>query len=73
MFTFLIYTLISTIYFANAEPLSNNLELSDAFYDLHCVNGAIQVSVRTHECAETSLYSMTATVQTRRGKWMEAE
>ena len=73
MYTFSIYALMSTIQIANAEPLSATLDLSDAFYDLDCVRGAVQVSVRTHECAETGLYSMTTTVQTKSGKRIEAE
>ena len=73
MYVFVISALFSTPRIAQATPTSATLELSQAFYDWDCVNGAIEVNVRTHECSNTGLYSMTTTVITTRGQSIEVK
>ena len=67
------FALFSSLQIAEAAPTSAALELSQAFYDWDCVNGAVEVKVRTHECSSTGLYSMTATVNTTRGQSIEVK
>lgn len=73
MYIFSIYALLSNIQTAYAVPTSASLELSQAFYDWDCVNGAVEVKVRTHECSSTGLYSMTATINTKRGQSIDVK
>ena len=73
MFTASSYALMSTLLIANAEPVTATLDLNKAFYDFDCIRGTIEVSVRTLECSETGLYSMTTTVYTNGGKRIETD
>ena len=73
MYLFSPFALFSSLQYAEAAPTSAALELSQAFYDWDCVNGAIEVKVRTHECSSTGLYSMTATVKTNGGQSIEVK
>ena len=73
MYLFSTFALFSSLLHADATPTSATLELSEAFYDWDCVNGAVEVNVRTHECSSTGLYSMTATVNTNRGQSIEVK
>ena len=73
MYVFSTLALFSSFQPADAAPTSAALELSQAFYDWDCVKGAVEVKVRTHECSNTGLYSMTATVQTTTGQSIEVK
>ena len=73
MYLFSTFALFNNLPQAEAAPTSAALELSPAFYDWDCVNGAVEVKVRTHECPSTGLYSMTATINTKRGQSVDVK
>ena len=73
MYLFSTFALFFSLQFAEAAPTSATLELSNAFYDWDCVNGTVEVTVRTHECSSTGLYSMTATVNTNGGQSIDVK
>ena len=73
MYLFSTFAIFIGLPVAQADPTSAALELSPAFYDWDCVNGAVEVKVRTHECPSTGLYSMTATVNTKRGQSIDVK